>query len=314
MRIYLHPAMLDHDTGPVHPERPERLRPLWRTLEEAARRGEVELVQAREAAPGEIASLHDPGYIEEVREASRIGRGVLHTEDNPVSTGTFRAALMAAGAALQAADDVMGGRANSAFCAVRPPGHHSRKARAMGFCFFNNIALAAQRLRTKWNLKKIAILDWDAHHGNGTQEFFYDTREVLFISLHGDPSLTWPGSGFAHERGLGEGEGFTLNLPLPGGISDEGYRHVFMEKALPALEVYAPEFLLISCGFDPHRDDPLVPNLALDDGTFTMMMDESRALAGRHCAGRLAVILEGGYNPDVICWLGMEVVRRMGGK
>lgn len=181
----------------------------------------------------------------------------------------------------------------------------------MGFCFFNNVSLAAQRLRSKWNLKKVAILDWDAHHGNGTQEFFYSTPEVLFVSLHGDPLLTWPGTGFAEERGEGEGLGFNLNLPVPGGVSDAEYMRVFMEKAMPAIEDYAPEFLLVSCGFDPHRDDPLVPNLALDDGTFTMMMDESRALAGRLCAGRLAVLFEGGYNPEVIRRLGMEVVRRM---
>jgi len=162
----------------------------------------------------------------------------------------------------------------------------------MGFCFFNNIALAAQRLRSKWNLKRIAVLDWDAHHGNGTQEFFYPTSEVLFVSLHGDPLLTWPGSGFTHERGRGEGEGFTLNLPLPGGVSDAGYQHVFMEKALPALEAYAPEFLLVSCGFDPHREDPLVPNLSLADESFARMMDESSALAGRHCKDRLVVIFE----------------------
>jgi len=314
MRVYLHPAMLDHDTGPVHPERPARLRPLWRGLEEAAGRGEAELIEAREATPEEIASLHAPDYVEEVREASRIGHGLLHSQDNPVSTGTFRAACLAAGACLQAVDDVMEGRAKSAFCAVRPPGHHSRRSRAMGFCFFNNIALAAQRLRSKWNLKRIAILDWDAHHGNGTQEFFYDTPEVLFISLHGDPPITWPGSGFAHERGRGEGEGFTLNLPMPDGVSDDTYQRVFMEKALPVLEAYDPEFLLVSCGFDPHREDPLVPNLALADETFTRMMDEASALAGRHGAGRLAVIFEGGYDPDVIQRLGMEVVHRMGEK
>ena len=314
MHIYLHPAMLDHDAGPVHPERPERLRPLWRDLEEASRRGEIALVEAREAAPVEIAQLHTPGYIEEVREAGRIGHGVLHTEDNPVSHGTFKAALLAAGAALQAVDDVMEGRTQSAFCAVRPPGHHARKARAMGFCFFNNIALAAQCLRSKWNLKRVAVLDWDAHHGNGTQESFYSTPEVLFVSLHGDPLFTWPGTGFERERGQGEGEGFTLNLPMPDGVSDAEYQRTFMDQALPAMSAYAPEFLLVSCGFDPHKDDPLVPNLSLADETFTRMMDEAKVLAKRHCAGRLAVILEGGYNPEVIRRLGMEVVRRMGHK
>jgi acetoin utilization deacetylase AcuC-like enzyme len=312
MHIYLHPAMMDHDTGPIHPERPDRLRPLWTDLEAAAACGGVEMVQAREAAVEEIALLHSPRYVEEVREASQIGRGVLHSADNPVSPGTFRAALLAAGAALQAVDDVMEGRARNAFCVVRPPGHHSRRARAMGFCFFNNIALAAQHLRTKWNLKKIAILDWDAHHGNGTQEFFYSTSEVLFISLHGEPSLTWPGTGFAEERGEGEGLGFNLNLPMPGDVSDTEYQRVFMEQALPAVEAYRPEFLLVSCGFDPHREDPLVPNMSLGDETFTRMMDDTSALAKRFCLGRLVVMFEGGYNPEVVRRLGMEVVYRMG--
>jgi len=311
MNIYLHTAMLEHDTGPVHPERPGRLRPLWRDVEQAAGRGKVELVQAREATPEEIALLHSPGYMEEVREASRIGHGLLHSEDNPVSPGTFKAALLSAGAALQAVDDVMEGRSGNGFCVVRPPGHHARKARAMGFCFFNNIALAAQRLRSRWNLKKVAILDWDAHHGNGTQEFFYSTSEVLFVSLHGEPSLTWPGTGFAQERGEGESLGFNLNLPMPGGVSDADYQKIFMEKALPAIDAFAPEFLLVSCGFDAHKDDPLVPNLSLSDETFIRMMDETSALANRLCAGRLVVLLEGGYNPEVIRRLGMEVVRRM---
>jgi len=311
MRIYLHCAMLEHDTGPGHPERPDRLRPLWRDLEAAALRGEIELAQAREAAPEEIALLHDPAYVEEVDHASRIGHGVLHTEDNPVSSGTFRAARLAAGAAIQAVDDVMEGKSKRAFGVVRPPGHHARKSRAMGFCFFNNIALAAQRLRTRWNLKKIAILDWDAHHGNGTQEFFYATSQVLFLSLHGDPGLTWPGTGYPEERGDGEGHGFTLNLPAPSGITDTAYQRLFMEKALPALEEYHPEFLLVSYGFDAHREDPLVPNLSLGDETFIRMMEESSALAHRCCAGRCVIILEGGYNPEVVRRLGMEVVRRM---
>lgn len=312
MRIYLHSAMMDHDTGPAHPERPDRLRSLWRDLETAALLGEIELVQAREAEPEEIALLHDPGYVEEVDHASRIGHGLLHSEDNPVSPGTFRAARLAAGAAIQAADDVMEGRSKRAFGVVRPPGHHARRSRAMGFCFFNNVALAAQRLRTRWNLKKIAILDWDAHHGNGTQELFYTTPDVLFVSLHGDPKLTWPGTGFAHERGMGDGEGFTLNLPMPGGVTDAVYQRLFMEKVLPAIEDYHPEFLLVSCGFDPHKEDPLVPNLSLGDEPFIRMMEETSVLAQRCCAGRCIIVLEGGYNPEVIQRLGMEVVRRMG--
>jgi acetoin utilization deacetylase AcuC-like enzyme len=312
MRIYLHSAMLDHDPGPAHPENPGRLLPLWRDLEGAALRGDVELVQAREAAPEEIALLHDPAYIEEVENASRIGQGLLHSEDNPVSAGTFRAARLAAGAAIQAVDDLMEGTSKRAFCVVRPPGHHARQSRAMGFCFFNNAALAAQRLRSRWSLKRIAVLDWDAHHGNGTQELFYRTSEVFFLSLHGDPGLTWPGTGFSEERGREDGEGFTRNLPMPGGVTDADYLRLFMEKALPAVENYQPEFLLVSCGFDPHREDPLVPNLSLDDATFLRMMEETSALANRCCAGRCVILLEGGYNPEVIRRLGMEVVRRMG--
>jgi acetoin utilization deacetylase AcuC-like enzyme len=311
MLVYHHPDAFLHDTGPAHPERPGRLAPLVEALEERARAGDWAMAEPAEALPEDLVLLHDRGYVEEVRAAAAWGLAHLHTLDCPVSPGTWRAALLAAGAAVQGAEAVASGKARSAFSILRPPGHHARRAWAMGFCYFNGAALAAQALRTRHGLERVAVLDWDAHHGNGTQEFFYDTARVLYASLHGHPATTWPGTGHARERGAGEGEGTTLNVPIEPGTDDQEYRRRFAEIVLPALEAYRPEFLVVSCGFDAHGEDPLVPELALNNETFHFMFQETVALARRACGGRMLAVLEGGYNPAVVERLGIALAEAM---
>ena len=311
MIVYHHPDAFLHDTGLAHPERPGRLVPLVNALETGTRAGGWEMVAPAEASPDDLALLHDPAYIEEVRTASARGLAHLHTLDCPVSPGTWRAALLAAGAAIEGAAAVMAGEASSALSILRPPGHHARRNRAMGFCYFNGAALAAQALIARHGLERVAILDWDAHHGNGIQEAFYDTDRVLYASLHGHPATTWPGTGHARERGTGAGEGFTLNVPIEPGTDDAEYRRRFGAFVLPALEQYRPQFLVVSCGFDAHREDPLVPELALGDETFLFMFRETTALARRVCRGRMAVILEGGYNPAVVERLGLGLAEEI---
>jgi len=311
MLVYHHPDALLHDTGPGHPEGPGRLILLLGVLEEGARAGKWKLVEPVGASPEDLALLHDEAYAGEVRTAAARGRSHLHSPDCPVSPGTWRAALLAAGAAVQGAEAVAAGRAPCALSVLRPPGHHARRARAMGFCFFNGAALAPKALLDRRGLERVAILDWDAHHGNGTQEFFYGTDRVLYASLHGHPATTWPGTGHAREWGEGAGEGYTLNVPIEPGVDDGEYQRRFAEVVLPALEGYRPEFLIVSCGFDGHRLDPLVPDLALDDGTFHFLFRETLALAERVCGGRMAVILEGGYDAEVVGRLGATLAGAM---
>ncbi len=311
MWIYHHPDAFSHFTGPGHPERPERLAPLIETLEARARAGEWEIVAPGEASLGDLTLLHAEPYIGEVRRTAGGGLSHLHTADCPVSPGTWRAALLAAGAAVEAAAAVMEGKTACALSVLRPPGHHARRERAMGFCFFNGAALAAQALLARHGLKRVAVLDWDAHHGNGTQEFFYATDRVHYASLHGHPSVTWPGTGHARDRGTGVGEGYTLNVPMEPGVDDAEYQRRFVETVLPALEAASPEFLIVSCGFDAHRDDPLVPNLALGDATFRFLFRETAAWARRVCGGRMAAILEGGYDPAVVERLGTAQAEAM---
>jgi acetoin utilization deacetylase AcuC-like enzyme len=203
--------------------------------------------------------------------------------------------MLAAGTAVQAVDDVMAGRIDNAFCAVRPPGHHAERHMSLGFCLFNNIAVAAQHLIDDHGLTRVLILDWDVHHGNGTQHTFEADPRVLFISLHGHPGIVYPGTGYAHERGKGPGEGFTINIPMLPPSSDSEWHLAFAEKVLPAADRFRPEFVLVSCGFDAHRLDPLAP-LELSTDIFGWMTDRALELARTHGHGRLVSLLEGGYH------------------
>jgi acetoin utilization deacetylase AcuC-like enzyme len=238
-----------------------------------------------------LEHVHDPAYIARVKNLAAEGGGQLDP-DTVVSARSFEIARLAAGGALVAVSSVMDGQRNAAFAVIRPPGHHARPAHGMGYCLFNNAAVAAAHAREHYGLTRVAIVDWDVHHGNGTQEMFYQDRSVLYISTHQE--YWYPGTGSVEEFGEGEGEGFTINVPMPAGTGNEGYRLVFEEIVLPILDAFAPQLVLISAGYDAHFDDPLGGMVLSTDG-FRTLAQLVTATALRHEA-RVAAVLEGGYN------------------
>jgi acetoin utilization deacetylase AcuC-like enzyme len=232
---------------------------------------------------------------------------VLDQSDTPVGPASFDAALRSLGASVAATDAVLGGHVRRAFAAGRPPGHHAEPDRPMGFCLFNNVAVAARHAQQKHGVGKIAIVDFDVHHGNGTQAAFEDDPTVLFVSLHQDPRTLYPGSGHAYEVGDGAGRGFTLNLPMNPGSEDAEYAQAIDARVVPKLDAFRPELLMLSAGFDAHRDDPLA-NICLSEDGFAQMTRTLVAVANAHCGGRVVSVLEGGYHLRA---LGRCVVRHL---
>lgn len=291
-----HPIYLKHDTGRFHPERPDRLRAILSRLKGSGVMDHLLQIQPQPSDLSWIESVHSPRHIRRIREAAGEG-GHFMDPDTPVSPDSYNAALFAAGGLLSAVDGVMKGEVQNAFCAVRPPGHHAVPERAMGFCLFNNAAVAARYLQKQHGLERIAIIDWDVHHGNGTQDIFYDDPTVLYVSTHQFP--LYPGTGRADEEGTGKGLGFTVNCPMEAGEGDDAYEKVFGETILPRIDRFRPQFILISAGFDAHRMDPLA-GMALTAKGFgrltQMMIDAARS----HCSGRLVSCLEGGYDLDAL--------------
>lgn len=288
-------SLARHDTGPGHPERPQRLAAVRAGLESAdafsfARRIEAEPISLELAA-----RLHDEAYIARLREACRRGQRYIDSADSVICSESFELARRAAGMAIDTARAVARGAARRGFAAVRPPGHHAERDRSMGFCLFNNVALAAVALREEFGLERIAIVDWDVHHGNGTQHLFEEDADVLFVSLHEHPDHQYPGTGYAEERGRGAGTGFTRNVPLLPGVADQEYLERFEREVVPLIDDYAPRAILISAGFDAHHDDPL-GHLKLSENAFVIMTRRLIDLAEGHAAGRLVSVLEGGYD------------------
>lgn len=282
--------MLGHDPGPGHPERPERLQAILADL----RRDPLPGTRWASPAPAQVEALqrvHSPGYVESILRLR--GRSADLDPDTSVSPGSIDAALLAAGAAIDAVDAVMTGAAGSAFALVRPPGHHAEPARAMGFCVFNNIAIAAAHAKARHGCRRVLIVDWDVHHGNGTQAAFYSDSSVLFVSAHQFPF--YPGTGSANELGEGEGLGYTINLPMPAGLGDGDYAAAFDLVVRPIADAFAPDLVLVSAGFDAHRADPL-GEMRLTEPGFGHLCAIARSIATRHGAGRLVLILEGGYD------------------
>ncbi len=287
--LFQDPLFLQHLTGPGHPERPERLTAILDVLARAPLAG----AQLRTPAPAtreELALAHTASFLAEL-EGVR-GRAAQLDEDTATSPASVDAAVLAAGAAVQATRAVLRGEAANAFALVRPPGHHAEATHAMGFCLLNNAAIAAE-VALKEGASRVAVLDWDVHHGNGTQHSFYGRRDVLYLSSHQFPF--YPGTGAPTEIGTGEGAGYTVNCALPGGQGDGDYGAVFHELFLPVLQAYRPELILVSAGFDPHAADPL-GGMRVTERGFAAMCAALRALAASACGGKLVLLLEGGYS------------------
>jgi acetoin utilization deacetylase AcuC-like enzyme len=321
------PHFVDHLTGPHHPERPDRIRAIHRAVRQAGLidspdpfpsfaidlgpldGGGVKLVELtpRLAEEKWLLTVHPKEHVDRIRHICEIGGGVIDQGDTIVGRDSFDVSLLALGSLLVSCDAVMSGQVQRAFSAARPPGHHAEPDRAMGFCLFSNVAIAARYLQQKHGLERIAIVDFDVHHGNGTQACFEDDPSVLFISLHQHPRTCYPGSGYEWETGVGRGEGFTMNLPFAPGSGDEQYLDAFHAKILPRLDQFKPQALLISAGFDAHREDPLA-QMELSEDCFAQMTRLLVDAADRHCDGRVISSLEGGYNLRA---LGRSVVRHL---
>ena len=287
--LVFHENYLLHETG-GHPERKERLMSIMDYLHEEAVLTQLAMVEAREATLQEVALNHDPDYIEEIRRF--CGRGGGHLDpDTVVCRDSYKAALWAVGGALAAVDAVLEGGLSSVFCAVRPPGHHALRNRAMGFCIFNNVAVAARYAREK-GVERVLIVDWDAHHGNGTQVAFYDDPSVFYFSTHQWP--LYPGTGRAEERGVGAGLGYTLNCPLPPGSGDEDFFRVYDQEFLPVALEYRPELILVSAGYDAHELDPLT-SLELTTQGYGRLAYRVARLA-QEVRAPVVALLEGGYS------------------
>ena len=288
-----HEAYLRHRTGYGHPERPERLTAITSRLTECGLWESLTHLQPRKADPADVALVHDPSYIETAVYDITQGKSVLSTGDTNICPDSLDAAWWAVGGTLAACDAVMAGDVSRAFCAVRPPGHHATPDAGMGFCIFNNVAVAARYLKQRHSLGKVLILDWDVHHGNGTQDAFYRDPTVMYGSIHQWP--LYPGTGAPDETGSGAGEGATVNAPLASGVDGLIYTQTFQRKLLaPALD-FAPEFVLISAGFDAHHADP-IGGMNVTADAFGRMTKGVCDLADACCGGRVVSVLEGGYS------------------
>ena len=321
------PRFIEHDTGPHHPERPDRIRVIHQAVRDAgllkspnpfrdtrfdlglAPLDHVKALVELSPQPAKLdwlLEVHPSEHIERVKHACALG-ALLDQGDTPVEPRSFDTALLSAGAGLVCCDAVMSGRVKRAFAAVRPPGHHAEPGSAMGFCLFSNIAIAARYLQKQHGIERVAIVDFDVHHGNGTQAVFESDPSVLFISLHQHPATCYPGTGYEFETGTGAGEGYTLNIPMEPGATDDDYLNAMRSRVIPRVDKFQPQMLLLSSGFDAHHDDPLAQIEVSEDG-FEAITRMLAAAADIHCGGKIVSLLEGGYNLRA---LGRSVVRHL---
>ncbi len=284
-----------HETGPFHPETADRLVAVFRGLKDGGLLDKLLLIQGSPAERRWIEAVHDPAYIDSFNDACVAGRKEFQHPDNQMCCDSFDTALLAVGGVLDTAAFIMRGDIDNAFCAVRPPGHHAEHAKSMGFCYFNNIAVAARYLQHEWGVQRVGIIDFDVHHGNGTQHIFEADPTVFYYSIHQHPSFTFPGTGREFEQGSGEGFGFTKNTPVLPGQGDVEYKQLITRDLLPAFDKFAPQVILVSSGFDAHVDDEMADMRVSTEG-FTWIIQTIVGLAERHCGGKLISILEGGYN------------------
>jgi acetoin utilization deacetylase AcuC-like enzyme len=314
--FYMHPASPLHDTGWGHPEHQGRLRALASAVgrDLLTLHGHVEQREPADASPEQVLRVHTRQHFDAVRAACARAEaeGVIVSidADTRVSGASWEAALGSAGTAVAAAVSVARGEVANAFVATRPPGHHATPGRAMGFCLFNSVAVAARALQAEGYAERVLVVDWDVHHGNGTQDAFLDDPSIFFLSLHQWPH--YPGSGSTDDRGVGAGEGFTCNVPVPAGTPAAEYRTLFEEALRDVEERFAPDFVLVSSGFDCMAGDPL-GDLCLEPADLHWMTGRVMALAERACSGRLVVLLEGGYAPPRLGAGVVAVMRALAG-
>jgi acetoin utilization deacetylase AcuC-like enzyme len=302
-RLYTHPIYLEHLTPPGHPERPDRLRAIERVLEDE-RFSYLDRVEAPMGDEATILYAHPESHLEKVRKAIPEEGLVRIDEDTSASPKSWEAALTGIGAANAAVDDVFTGTADNVFVASRPPGHHAEKTKAMGFCFFNNAAIAARHAQRKHGAERVAIVDWDVHHGNGTQDIFWDDQSVLYCSTHQMP--LYPGTGAKDETGAGN----ICNAPLSPGTGSETFREAFRARVLPAIDDFRPDLIIISAGFDAHHRDPLA-EINLTEQDFDWATGELMDRAGRFSGNRLVSLLEGGYDLHGLAFSVAAHVRRL---
>ena len=292
-----HPIYLRHDTGRYHPESPDRLLAIEGSLKKSGVYDQLIRIDPpsnpRLDVERWIGRVHQSGHMQRIRECIPSAGQVYLDPDTPISPLSYQVGQLAVEGMLIAADKVMAGGVAHAFCALRPPGHHAESNRAMGFCLFNNVAVCARYLQERYGLKNIAIIDWDVHHGNGTQQVFYEDSSVLYFSIHQFP--LYPGTGTERKTGAGPGRGYTINCPQPPGKGDDEYVGIFEKILVPALKSFVPDFILISAGFDAHREDPLA-GMQVSESGFGELTRIVKASADALCQGRIVSCLEGGYN------------------
>ena len=287
--FFRHPASLEHDTGFGHPERADRIRAVEAELEARGWLG-WEPLEAPAATEEQLLRVHPREYVELVRQLSE--RSQAFDMDTPTRPGSYEAALRAAGGACALVESLMSGGERAGFSCLRPPGHHAETATAMGFCLFANVAVAARHALDALGAERILVLDWDVHHGNGTNMLFHDSRELLFVSIHEFPF--WPGTGPLTDVGEGDGEGYSINLPVPAGTGEAAFLSLVDHVVAPVARRYRPDLILISAGYDAHRDDPL-GGLTLETSSYGVLSSQVRAL-GEELRAPVGAVLEGGYD------------------
>lgn len=296
--LIYHPDYLKHRTGEGHPESPARLSSIMNRLNETGLLKQLTIIEPRPAIEEEILLVHAKELFDDLKSAWANGDREL-TADTPISEESFRVALLAAGGVMTGIDRIMAGEINNGMALVRPPGHHATPEQSMGFCLFNNIAIGARYLQERHGLKRVLIVDWDLHHGNGTQEAFYEDPTALYFSTHQYPH--YPGTGSSHETGEGKGKGFTINVPMRAGTSADEFITKFKNALFDRAMEFSPEFILISAGFDAHRDDPL-GDLMLTADSYAQITRVVLDIASESCGGKVLSSLEGGYNLDALAF------------
>ncbi len=291
------PQYMEHD-NPSHPENARRLRAIVELLQTSGAWDEAVHIEPQEISMPRLTSLHTPDYVDKVRRASEEG-GTWSDLDTYITPASYRVALLAAGGAIEATKAVLEGRVPAALALVRPPGHHARPGREMGFCLFNNVSLAARYALEEGGLQRVLIVDWDVHHGNATQEMFYGDGRVMYFSTHQFPY--YPGTGSIQEVGTGPGSGAMVNVPLPPGTGDAGYRRIFEEVLLPSARRFRPQFVFLSAGYDAHWVDPLAA-MRLSVRGYAHLAAVLRQIAQECADGRLVMCLEGGYDPQALAY------------